>query len=586
MASPINIGVDFGSTGLRVAYVSEGGQVVVLPDAVVEPWSWLLYESHPTRGVGMLFPSLKHKLGTEEILSVRGERKRPAEVVVEAFRALKQAVEGQISKLVTQMVVSVPARYSTSQRAALRDAALQAGFADAHLVNDTVAAVIAYTAQGDDRATVLVYSMGYAGFEIGLVRAVRGHYRALGYEGGSIPSGGLIDLLILQGWFNFLAEHKLALDTRRWDAAMGLQVRAAAQMVKEKLSTDDQAIFPVSVQTPDGAEAPQVRFTRSEVEKVTTPSFRDTLELAQRLLEQTNMTSADVDTILLVGGSTRIPVLSSLVEQTLGKKPVLAEAEILAQGAALYAARLEAMPLPTGLEAEKGEEVAEGLDIPVVEATMRAAIVASESTSVRPPASEHLVLVAAAPQQQVPVPDQTAFLQYAHQLIEGGQEEQARVFLQELIHEAQAILDRIPVRAPRPKSPVHPRSRRILAMAQKMIKEGQYEEAVRQSHLAWHESKDSPDIFEQMIDIHCQAAMANPTIESYSDAQRWLMCAYGHDESNVRARQLLAERHYIQAKQLTDRGRRKDALQAIEQCLSWEPEHAQGRELQQILARR
>ena len=112
------------------------------------------------------------------------------------------------------------------------------------------------------------------------------------------------------------------------------------------------------------------------------------------------------------------------------------------------------------------------------------------------------------------------------------------------------------------------------------------EEAIRESHYAWQQDRDNPDVFDKMIEIHCEAAQARRGPDSYADAQRWLLCANQHDEGNGRVRELLAERHYLQARHLSDQGRRKEALQTLELCLAWDPEHSGGRTLQTALRRR
>jgi tetratricopeptide (TPR) repeat protein len=86
-----------------------------------------------------------------------------------------------------------------------------------------------------------------------------------------------------------------------------------------------------------------------------------------------------------------------------------------------------------------------------------------------------------------------------------------------------------------------------------------------------------------MIDIHCEAATANSAPEEYDDAIRWLRCALGHDESNARTRSLLAERHYLQAQELHRRGQTEEALQVVDECLHWSPDHPGAVKLQQSL---
>ena len=123
-----------------------------------------------------------------------------------SFRGVRAAVEAQAGRPVGQAVVTVPARFLASQRVALRSAVLAAGFADVHLINDAMAAVLEGVAPDLPSSTALVFSSGYAGFEVGLIRAVRGHYRALGYDGWQVPAGQALDECVLLAMFDALAE--------------------------------------------------------------------------------------------------------------------------------------------------------------------------------------------------------------------------------------------------------------------------------------------------------------------------------------------------------------------------------------------
>jgi hypothetical protein len=582
VSDPLSIGVDFGSTGLRVAYAVDGDLPVVLPDSAAGRWPWLLCEPAPGR-LGVSFPSLKSKLGTDAAVLVNRRPARAAELAAEIFRSVRQAVESQAARPVAQAVISVPARYSASQRAALRDAALAARFAEVHLISDTVAAVMASTARREGAATVLVYGMGYAGFEVGLVRAVRGHYRALGYEGGLAPAGWALDQLLLQAVLDIARESDLPLDAAHWESPMWMQVRAFAQRVKEDLSVQSQVALPLSIQSPDGRRGARITFARAAFEEAVGPSFASTLDSARNLLDQAHLSVTDIDTILLVGGSTRIPLLQAVVERELGKPPVLAQPDDLARGAALYAARLESKPLAAGEEAERGWE-GNGQGGFLSGAALRAAIEVAEAGSPQL-SGEQMVLLAGGGPAQPPVPDRQAFLLHARQLAEGGKVEEARSLLTEWIRDAQALLASLPAAEHRASSgPAL--ARRAFARARQYLEKGQLEEAIRESHYAWQQDRDNPDVFDKMIEIHCEASLARRTPAGYADAQRWLLCANQHDEGNGRVQELLAERHFLQAKHLSDHGQRNEALQTLELCLAWNPEHSGGRALQTALRRR
>lgn len=582
MSDPINIGVDFGSLGLRVAYVTNGDQPVVLAEEAVGRWPWLLCEQSAQAGLGVSFPSLKSKLGIATTVPLSRKPTKPTDLVAQAFRSVRRAIKNRISADAAQAVISVPARYSASQRAALRESVLQAGFADAHLINDAVAAVMAHTA-ADAATTMLVYSMGYAGFEIGLVRAVRGHYRALGYEGARSPAGWFFDQTVLQTLLGVVKEKKLVLDTSRWDSSVWMQVRADVQRAKEDLSLSDHVTLPVPIETAE-QNVVNVTFSRSDFEQVVGPYFTATLEHTRGLLEQSGLTPADVGVFLLVGGSTQIPILHSLVDQTLGMKTVVTQHEDLARGAALYAARLASHPAPPLAETERAADVEE-VEIVASVSAMRAAIVVAEAASERP-ANEEPLALATEDQRAHPVPDPKAPLEHARHLIEQGQTEQARTLLRGLISEAQGLLERIPAAAaPTSFSWSDFRSKRALKKGRQLLKQGRYEEAVRESHLAWYQSPESPDVLEEMINIHCEAAMAQTAMDGYENACHWLMCAHQHDGANPGIHRFLAERHYLHAKQLNERGKRREALEVIEQCLHWNPEHAGALELQAVVAR-
>src|SRR5689334_14447321 len=211
MVSPINIGVDFGSLGWRAAYVA-ASQTVMVPweekDPLLERRLW----QQPSQSqIGTSFPSFKSKLGTGERLVLNGNARSADELTTEDLTALSQHIAVQTSQPIGQAVISVPANYSASRRAALREAALAAGFAEVHLLNDSMAAVIHFSSRNDEAATLLVYGMGYAGFEIGLVRSAHGRYRTLGYESGQTPGGAVWDELFLAAWWSYFVRQNLVL---------------------------------------------------------------------------------------------------------------------------------------------------------------------------------------------------------------------------------------------------------------------------------------------------------------------------------------------------------------------------------------
>ncbi len=595
MANATNIGVDLGSLGWRAAGVIGGQVVSISPDEKkMPPDNWLLCEPSPTSGLGVSFPSLKSKIGTGARIPVAGGTRAPEEILADEFRNLRLAIGNDRAQMAGQVVVSVPASYSASRRAALRDAALIAGFTDAHLLNDSMAAVIAYTNQNKQSATALVYSMGYAGFELGLVRAARGRYRALGYEAGDAPGGAAWDEVIMGSWlvtlFAALSERNLVLNPhpREWNAEIWMHVRLAAQQVKETLSAAGAVTFPIGVR--NSLQPLSVEFPRPLFEEAIAPSVNATLDLAEQMLREAGLSPGALDAVLLVGGSAHIPLIHSLTETRFGQKPVELKEDALAKGAALYAMRLETASLHAAQLGEEVEEPAELSEIPTQEVTIAATVTAlkaepaatlKEAILAAVPSTESR-LAPPSPQLDVTAANGETVIQHAQYLIKQGERSQAEAFLEKVIKDAQGLLDSLR----RGFSPTSNRSaERAIAKAYRLLKEGKYDEAVPQSHTAWQFAPDSPEIFDKMIDIHCQAGMAMTRVEDYERAQRWLQCAHSHDQGNMKIQQTLAERHYVQAKQLMERGRRKEAAAAVEQCLYWNPEHGKAIELSAALSK-
>ncbi len=567
-----SIGVDLGSTGLRVAHVDDDGSAEAL-SGVSESWPGVLMEMRPGNALGVTFPSLKTRLGLASAVTVDGRQHPPEELVTCAFRELRQRVEEQLSDRVKEAVIAVPARYSAAQRAALRQAVMAAGFSEAHLLTDSVAAVMSLSLNDRKVATALVYGMGYSGFELGLVRFVRGRCRALGYEGGPSPSGRELDRLLMEDWLATLKDHRLRLDV----AGVGwIRLRSRVLQVKEALSVQDQASISIDLQTASGTAPVAISVTRRGLEEWVAPFFRHTLEHAEDLLGQAGLTPADLDQVLLVGGTARMPVLRRVISESLDRQPTLLEAEDLARGAAAYGARLEGKSQPVAAVQGPISEAREDTALLRSNAALRRAI-----TITRTPDQAEVTLVLEQPADQAAVASPEGALERADLLVREGRGGEAIALLETVITEAQRLLaEAREVPAPFRDSPERLLARRALTRARRKLDQGKLEEAVGESHLAWKEDPDDPEIFEQMIDIHCQAALNG---DSHEAKVRWLGCAQKHDQGNARVRELLAECFLDQAREFHGKGQRTQALETLEKCFAWDPEHRAAHELQETL---
>lgn len=569
MADPIYVGIDFGSLGLRVAWAGGEDAPTVLPSDAIGHWPSLLCESAPSSAIGVSFPSLKERLGSNTTIRWNGAEVSPGQLVSRMFRAVYDAVGARSPSPLAGAVVAVPALYSARQRTALRDCAIEAGFSDVHLINDSVAAVIASTDR-DSAQTALVYSVGYTGFEIGLVRAARGRYRALRYEGGRHPGGCTLDESILGSLLKAVQDHHLRLDSARWESSLWMQVRSEAQRVKEELSHSQTVTLPIPLQMADRDQLVHVSFTRSGLEEVVKESITMTIETAVTVIEQSKMTVADIDLVLSVGGTTRLPLVRALVEGVFGSVVAATDADVLARGAAIHGAHL-------------GAQVTGQSDL--------ARIV--DAVDSAPQGGQPLMMnvgLVLAEDARIVTDDvggaeaQARSIGHARVLIENGQTDEARDLLIGLINEARGVLDSLP-QAPTSKTDFFDsyQARSSLRQARRFLRMGRYEKAVEQSHAAWYFAPSDPDVFEKMITIHCEAAAGHAAVEGYADAQRWLTCAYSHDQSNTQVRECLARRHLSHAEQMRDQGKPYAALEAVRQCLSLTPDDEAARGLEAAL---
>lgn len=575
---PVGIGIDFGARGLRVAFAAEAAGLVSVEHGLAPNVAWLRFERSPSR-LGVSFPSLKSRLVPASL--VRDEDDGwPSQQVTKALAGAKLSVEGQTGRPVRRATVCVPASYPSQPRAAFHEAALAAGFAEVDLITDSVGAVLAHTAVRSPPATVLIFGAGYEGIELGLVRVVKGHLRVLAYESGA-TAGAALDEMVMAGWARALGP---IVGQARWNASEWMMVRDAAEVVKEELGAADQVVFPIDVADRSG-NVPPVGFSRHDFENVLKQVFVPVVGLLKPLLGKADMSPIDIDEVIVVGGTTRIPMLRALLLEALGREPVLAPPGALAFGAALHASRLgsrlgeisfqlegDAKTTSPGVHAGDGAllratAVVTGAqldDAPAPRATLTANESARTGELLEPGALERFVAT----------------------LVGAGEVDRARAELGDLIRQVQVALDELPVaQADADASPTSPayRSRLALANARACLEKRQFARAVSESHHAWTRLPDDPEILDQMIDIHCEAAMANGAFEQYADAIRWLMCAFGHDESNAHTRSLLAQRHYVHAQDLYRQGRPSDAFEAVEHCLVWDPEHPGATELHRTL---
>ncbi|MEI5097920.1 Hsp70 family protein [Streptomyces sp. PmtG] len=643
---PVSLGVDFGATGVRALFAVPGrpARRLELPGG---DWPWLVCAPAAAGVLPVVFPSLKSLLGSGRPVPWRGaaaggEPLRPRErtestdgaadpaedaeaVVARVLRALRERVEARAGA-VAQTVISVPAAFQSAQRQALRDAAGAAGLVPVRLISDSLAAVMGHTTDRDS-GTFLVYGMGYEGFEIGLVRGVRGHYRALGYDGAASSGGRVFDEAALASAVRLLRTHRGPASVTGGGPRVWLGHRERAQAAREELGTATGSASDSAAFTLDLGNGPplRMRITRPHLDAFLEPHVRRTVRRAHALLNESALGRPDVDTLLLVGGGTRLEQVRAGVAE-LGRSMARGSADLLALGALKHAVRLAGGASASGsasLEEGPLELADPGRDTLADAPSLTATLLAADDA---------------------PGPARRDLAQ-ARELAGQGRRREAVALLRDIVAEARELLEGLTgaaaderggerkdepggggepkgpepgggpavgagpeasgrgagspeVPEPRPPAPAvltddspHTLSRaalRQLARARVLLDLGHHEHAVQASHLAWQEATAHParaDVLDEMIEVHCAAAMADMSPDRFPEAERWLRCAYGHDPTSERVRGLLAHRTFRHAQELHRHGARDEAIEALGKCLTWDPEHPEAEVLLARLSR-
>ncbi|MFD0412687.1 Hsp70 family protein [Streptomyces sp. NPDC127108] len=439
-ADRVSLGVDFGATGVRALFAGAGQQVRRL-DLPADGPSWLRCAPAVAGVLPVTFPSLKSLVASGGSASWRGQTADVDTVVVRLLRALRERVEEQADAFVAQTVISVPASFQSAQRQALRDAAGEAGLTPVRLISDSMAAVMGHTTDRDS-GTFLVYGMGYEGFELGLVRGVRGHCRALGYDGAGTSGGRAFDEATLESAVRLLRAHRGPASVTGAPAEVWLGLRERAERAREALTGpaagDGAAVTDFASLTLDLGTGPALRMgiTRPNLDAFLEPHVRRTVRRAQALLDESAVPRADVDTLLLVGGGTLMEQVRSGVAG-LGRRTAHGPPELLALGALKHAVRLGGGGAPSSRSTALEEGLLEPADpardtladAPALTASLFP--LSSLDAPLDPPSRSPADDAPAAPRQDVA---------RARDLARQGRRQEAVALLRDIVTEARELL--------------------------------------------------------------------------------------------------------------------------------------------------
>ena len=329
------IGIDLGTTNSCVA-VMEGGEPVVIPNPEgnrTTP-SVVAFSKNGERLVGQIAKrqavtnpdktviSIKRKMGTADKVDIDGDEFTPQEISAMILQKLKADAESYLGQSVTQAVITVPAYFSDSQRQATKDAGKIAGLEVLRIINEPTAAALAYGVDKEDKdQKIMVYDLGGGTFDVSILDIGDGVFEVLATSGNNKLGGDDFDEAIIK---YLVAEFRKesGIDLSQDKSAMQ-RLKEAAEKAKIELSGMQQTNINLPFITADstGPKHLDITLTRPKFEELIGDLVRSTTGPVNQALKDAGLSSNDIDQVLLVGGSTRVPLVQETVKQITGKEP-------------------------------------------------------------------------------------------------------------------------------------------------------------------------------------------------------------------------------------------------------------------------
>ena len=368
------IGIDLGTTNSCVA-VLEGGEAHVIPNpeggrttpSVVAYKKGERIVGDAAKRQAITNPntvsSIKRLMGTSKKVELDGKKYTPEEVSAMILSYMKDYAESYLGEKVKKAVITVPAYFNDSQRQATKNAGKIAGLEVERIINEPTAAALAYGLDKQDKThTVLVYDLGGGTFDVSVLELGDGVFEVKGTGGNNHLGGDDFDERIMD---YLIKEFKKENDIDLSKDKMAMQrLKEVAEKAKKDLSgmTTTQVSAPFISQGEDGPLHLDVTLTRAKFEDLIRDLVESTIKPVREAMKEAKVKKDDIDKVLLVGGSTRIPMVQELIKEELGKEPSreVNPDEVVAMGAAIQGGvltgdvndivLLDVTPLSLGLE--------------------------------------------------------------------------------------------------------------------------------------------------------------------------------------------------------------------------------------------
>ncbi len=345
------IGIDLGTTNSCVA-VMEGGEAVVIANvegkrttpsivAFTKDGERLVGETAKRQAVtnpDKTIASIKREMGSNHKVNIDSRAYTPQEISAFILQKLKADAESYLGETVTEAVITVPAYFSDSQRQATKDAGKIAGLEVKRIINEPTAAALAYGIDKEEHMqTIMVYDLGGGTFDVSILEIGEGVFEVKATSGNNKLGGDDFDQVII----DYLADQfqrENGVDLRKDKMALQ-RLKEAAETAKKELSSamTSNINLPFITATQEGPKHMNMDLTRAKFNELTSFLVEKTIEPVKKAMSDAKLSANDIDKVLLVGGSTRIPAVQDAVKRLTGKDPYkgINPDECVALGAAI-----------------------------------------------------------------------------------------------------------------------------------------------------------------------------------------------------------------------------------------------------------